>query len=220
MGLLLILSVAFFVARNRMDDLAHLAATSWGRSFFYINPWWKFQIEGQNHLDSIDEPVVFVANHQSAADIVAVYLLGVQFRWLSKASMFKWPMIGLAMRIAGYVPVERGNKESHIRAYNQSRETLLNGKSMLYFPEGGRSKNGQIKTFKHGAFRLALETTSPILPIVISGTKNLMPRRSFVPGVASMKMKVLPAYHPKNGDDVASITAKIREVFLNELKET
>lgn len=196
---------------------AHEVATLWGKSVFLMNPGWQVTLEGQNHLPPASKPSVVVANHQSAMDICALFNLGIQFRWLSKASVFRLPLIGQAMQWAGYVPVIRGNKASHEEALELSGRWLRRGVSMVFFPEGTRSVDGVMRPFKSGAFRLADAQGVAVTPVVIQGTKELMRKKSFIPNPSRVRIKVLAPEVRKEGETLEEFTERIRTMMLHEL---
>jgi 1-acyl-sn-glycerol-3-phosphate acyltransferase len=100
--------------------------------------------------------------------------MGHQFKWLAKKSLFHVPFFGWAMSVMGYIPLERGKHSSIRDSYRKSLAWLKRGISILIFPEGTRSRSGDIGKFKSGAFRLAIESGRPIIPIVLAGTQNVI----------------------------------------------
>ncbi|MBM3382670.1 MAG: 1-acylglycerol-3-phosphate O-acyltransferase [Betaproteobacteria bacterium] len=180
------------IVLDKRRNLLHRIASGWARSIVKCNPWWTFEIHGTENLPPKDLPVVYVANHQSQADILTVFLLNRQFRWLAKDSLFKVPFLGWAMRAVGYVPVKRGDRHSAVECFRKSREHLDRGTSMLFFPEGTRSRDGALQTFKNGAFRLASEAQCAIVPITLEGANDLLPKGSIIPAVATVRMTIHP----------------------------
>jgi 1-acyl-sn-glycerol-3-phosphate acyltransferase len=164
-----------------------------------------------------DPPVVMVANHQSGADIWALYLTGAQFRWLSKQEVFNLPLIGSAMRWAGYVPIHRGDRQSHSRALKQSGEWLDKGISMVFFPEGTRSEDGRLKPFKAGAFKLAIEHKVGVQPIIIKGTRDMMQKKSLMPAPAELEVEVLPVIFPTENETSEDFAQRVHVVFGQHL---
>lgn len=180
----------------------HRVASLWGRTAIKMMPGWKVEIAGWEHLPKANEPVVIVANHESMADIWAMYYLGIQFRWLSKDAVFKLPLIGRAMRWCEYISITRGSKASHIEAIRQSEIRIKKGIPMFFFPEGTRSEDGKVKEFKIGAFKLAMDTQVPILPIAIHGAGSLMRKGSGHPSLRAMvRMTILPQVPPPQKKD-------------------
>lgn len=122
-------------------------------------------------------PNIYMSNHQSNFDIpVLLSALPVQFRWLAKAELFKIPIFGSGMRGAGYISIDRSNRKSAFRSLIQAAKMIRNGTSVMIFPEGTRSSDGQLLSFKKGGFVLAVDAGVPIVPIAISGTHEIMPK--------------------------------------------
>jgi len=195
----------------------HRVASFWGRTIIKMMPGWKIEVSGQENLPEDDEPVVIVANHESMSDIWAMYFLGIQFRWLSKDSVFKIPMVGHAMKWAGYIPITRGNKASHMESMRQSSDRLSRGIPMFFFPEGTRSTDGTIKEFKIGAFKLARDSKVAILPIAIHGAGDLMRKGSSHPSMrATVRLKILPKIAPPamSNENLELYAEQVRQLII------
>lgn len=216
----LVLVVGFY-RLFRPSDLskgAHWVATIWGRTLVLFTPGWRYKVLGKENLPKAGSaPVVMVANHQSAADIWALYLTGAQFRWLSKDAVFRVPIIGTAMRWAGYVPIKRGDRSSHGSAMQASARWLRQGISMVFFPEGTRSEDGRLKEFKPGAFRLAIDEKVDILPIVLRGTRDMVQKKSGIPRPARLEIEVLPRVPHKPGESLDSFGERVRFIIGQHL---
>jgi 1-acyl-sn-glycerol-3-phosphate acyltransferase len=195
----------------------HRGATMWGHSIIRLMPGWRVTVTGRELLIPDGQPSVIVANHESMADIWAMYYLGVQFRWLAKMAIFKLPIVGPVMRWAYYVPVERGNKGSGAEAMRLSAERLDKGLAMFFFPEGTRSEDGRIKPFKLGAFKLAQSAQVPVQPIALHGAGELLRKGSFVPNdSAHVQIKVLPALAPPGAqEDLGAYAEKVRALLIS-----
>lgn len=213
---LILLLTPIALATNRRRNILHKVATWWAKSIIQFNPWWTFEIFGKENLPDENTPVVYVANHQSQADILAVFLINRQFRWLAKDSLFKIPIFGWAMRAVGYVPVKRGNKHSHIRCFRRAREHLEQGTSMLFFPEGTRSTDGKLHTFKNGAFRLAADARVGVMPITVEGASNLLPKGSMIPAVATVRITVHPII-PSDNTIESKVISRAKEAIASAL---
>jgi len=159
--------------RERPSRLLRKAAAFAG----WINPYWDFQVIDESGLDP-ERPHLFVANHKSLADVFLLSMLPWEMKFLSKDSIFKIPLLGWQMRVAGDIPLERGDKESARRALGQMRERLLAKSSVIVFPEGTRSAEGTLGPFRDGAFRLAIELGVDIVPLAIRGTETALPKHS------------------------------------------
>jgi 1-acyl-sn-glycerol-3-phosphate acyltransferase len=227
MGFVVTLALFSFAAvRKGFSNLAknseagrpvHAVASLWGRALIQLMPGWKVTIEGKEHIPSDGTPVVIVANHESMADIWAMYYLGIQFRWLSKKEVFQIPLIGNAMRWAEYVSVDRKSRESGVEAMRQSALRLKAGLAMFFFPEGTRSADGVIKEFKVGAFKLARDHKAPVLPIAIHGAGDLFPKGSALPGDhAHIRLRILPLVSaPEPKEDLDSYAEKVRTMIVD-----
>lgn len=123
-------------------------------------------------------PVIFVCNHQSAFDILALFLgLGRRFVFIAKKSVFRYPFLGWHIKAAGYISVDRGDREASIRSLEAAGAKIRNGVSVTVFPEGTRSKDGSILPFKKGPFMVALKAGVPLVPVAIEGSLQLNPKR-------------------------------------------
>lgn len=156
-----------------------------------LNPLWKFEMSG-DFISDPRRPYVAVSNHESYADIFLISHLPWEMKWLSKETMFKIPCFGWMMRMAGDIEVRRGERTSIVKAMKEARDRLSKRVSVMIFPEGTRSRDGELLPFKDGAFRLALESGSPILPIVVAGTRDCMQKGTFRFQKARARVKVLP----------------------------
>jgi 1-acyl-sn-glycerol-3-phosphate acyltransferase len=142
---------------------------------------------------------VIVSNHQSLMDILVLFRTFFHFKWVSKKSMFRMPLLGWNMRLNGYIPIERGDAASREQCMERCREWIRKGSSVVFFPEGTRSPDGILRPFKLGAFHLALQTGSEILPIVIRGSGDAVPKHSILlTRKTRMSVEVLPAIPIQN----------------------
>jgi 1-acyl-sn-glycerol-3-phosphate acyltransferase len=196
---------------DKRRNVLHEIATLWAKSIIKANPWWTFRVTGIENLPEKGTPVVYVSNHQSQADIITVFLLNRQFRWLAKDTLFKIPFLGWAMTAAGYVPVKRGDRRSHAECFKKSREHLDRGTSMLFFPEGTRSRDSTLQPFKSGAFRLACDARVGIVPLTLQGASNLLPKGSIIPAIATVTMTIHPmiSCDGKNEEQLMEIAKKV-----------
>ncbi len=180
---LLIWSLAYFVfmlvlyavtvAFDRERVVLHAASRFWARSFFRLNPLWRLRIEGREHIDPKAAYVITV-NHQSMLDIPLMYALPrLNFKWVSKKEVYKWPLFGVVLWLHGDITVDTKGSVRKTKAFmEQGCEHLRRGTSVIIFPEGTRSRDGEIHNFKEGALLLAREAGTPVLPCVIDGGKT------------------------------------------------
>ena len=123
---------------------------------------------------------IFMANHESALDILALFLaVPHDVKFVAKSSLFRIPVLGWSMRRGGFIPVDRSDREKAREALGGIAERLRRGKSVIVFPEGTRSRDGALGPFKKAGFLLALKTEIPIVPIGISGARGILRRGDF-----------------------------------------
>ena len=170
---------------------SHYFTNIWSKFLLYINPGWKFEIKGKEKINN-NRNYVIISNHQSEYDIPAISLLGMHFKWVSKAEVFKVPIVGWNMWFNQYIKLVRGNKRSIIQMIKNCGKAITNGSSVFIFPEGTRSETGKIQNFMPGAFVIAKRNKVGILPIVIDGTINIMNKNSLLLNQkARIKIEVL-----------------------------
>ena len=155
-----------------------------------LNPLWTFRTSG-TLPDDMRRPYVAVANHESFVDILLISHLPTEFKWLSKVEIMKIPVLGWMMRFARDIPLERGDTTSGRAALDQARERLDQNVSVMIFPEGTRSKTGEMRTFRAGAFKLAIEGQHPILPMAVHGTRDCLRKNDWRLGRARAEVRVL-----------------------------
>ncbi|MEI6681864.1 MAG: lysophospholipid acyltransferase family protein [Bacteroidota bacterium] len=154
---------------DRRRVILHQFTCRWSDIILGINPYWKVTVEGRNKIDP-KQTYVMVSNHQSGADILVLFKLHRHFKWVAKKELFMIPFIGWNMGLNGYIPIERSRGKSKLLMMDRAAESIRAGNSMILFPEGTRSHDGNLQPYKTGAFRLALETKSPILPVILKET--------------------------------------------------
>ena len=177
---LVCLAIAFFlwVVTTPFDPqrrINHWFSCHWAALYASVYPGWTVRVTGREHIDR-KQAYVIIANHTSMADIVLLFCLFRQFKWVSKASVFRYPILGWNMRMCRYVPLVRGQKNSITTMMRTCERWLKAGMSVAIFPEGSRSKDGRLKPFKHGAFSLAHTTGRAIVPVAIHGGHRVIPK--------------------------------------------
>jgi 1-acyl-sn-glycerol-3-phosphate acyltransferase len=200
----------------------HYLANFWGSLLTILVPGWNVKLIGKEKLNN--EPKIIVINHQSQEDILLAYRLGVPFRWISKAEVFKVPLYGWLMNLKGDIKLQRSSKSSIRKMLIDAEKVLNKGCIITIFPEGTRSKTGKLGNFKEGAFKLAQNTKIPIVPIIIYGTgqKLIYPNGEFK-GKHDVIVKILDEIPFSNFEnletkDLAKLVRSIMEVELNKLK--
>ena len=138
-------------------------------------------------------------------------------RWLAKAELFKIPIFGASMKGAGYISIDRSDRKSAFESLDRAANLIRNGTSVLIFPEGTRSWDGQLLPFKKGGFVLAADAGVPIIPIIITGTHHIMPKKGLLIQRRPVVMEVLPAVEtaPYNRNTKDDLMAKVRETMLS-----
>jgi 1-acyl-sn-glycerol-3-phosphate acyltransferase len=155
-----------------------------------LNPLWTFRVSGDVPPDP-RRPYVVVANHVSFVDILLISHLPFEMKWMSKSEFFKFPMVGWGMRLAGDIPLDRGDKKAGVQALIECRDRLKKRVSVMIFPEGTRSKSGELQEFKDGAFRLAIQTGAPVLPLAVIGTRDALVKHDWRFGYSHAEVRVL-----------------------------
>ncbi len=183
----------------------------------------RVAITGLEHVPA-DRPSIYMCNHVSNLDPpVLLPLLPGRSAVLLKKELMNIPILGRAMRMGGFVPVERGGKRDAAQAsVIAAGEALKSGLHILVFPEGTRSRDGRLSTFKKGPFFLAQQTQVPVVPIAISGTETMMHKGSvaITPGVARVQLLpvVEPADYATREDLLRAVRLAIAEALPAEMK--
>ncbi|MGH2754212.1 MAG: lysophospholipid acyltransferase family protein [Actinomycetota bacterium] len=176
-GALLVYLVTF--PFDRHQRALHRYTCAWGMFYIAANPIWSVRVTGRDKILRRGAAVI-VANHASLIDILVLFGLYRQFKWVSKASNFKLPIIGWLMRLNRYVHLVRGDRASVIAMMNRCRELLGQRIPVLIFPEGTRSATKGLQGFKDGAFTLAMESGAPVIPIAVHGTGEALPKHGLI----------------------------------------
>lgn len=188
-----LLRLPFLLVFDRKRKTAHAQGFWWADIIIGLNPFWSYSMEGLENADPF-RTYVIVANHQSIGDIAMLYKTHLQFKWVAKESLFHVPIFGWCMSRMKYIRLTRGRYSSIRDAYEEARDWLRQGVSVLFFPEGTRNSAGGLGSFKNGAFKLAVEEKIPVLPVYIGGSGDIIPRGSWIfKNKASCKVTILPA---------------------------
>ncbi|TPV93396.1 MAG: 1-acyl-sn-glycerol-3-phosphate acyltransferase [Myxococcales bacterium FL481] len=154
-------------------------AYTWARHYNWLSPFWHIDVHGRDKVRR-GRAYVLVANHRSLGDIFVLFALRKHFKWVSKASVFKVPFLGWMMWMANYIGLVRNDTASRRTMMDECRRQLDEGSSIMMFPEGTRSKTASMRPFKLGAFRLACDTGVPVIPLVVVGSSDVLPRDTWV----------------------------------------
>lgn len=195
-----------------------IVAARWARWVARLLPL-RVSVNGRENVDP-NQAYVVVANHLSMLDILAIFgWSGLELRWVLKQELRKMPLIGWGCSVLGYVFVDRSNREAAIQAINKATGKLEPGEGMMFFPEGTRSKSGQLLPFKMGAFKTAISQQMPVLPIAVSGTYALMPSGTLLPrpGRAAIHIQTPIATAGLGKSDAQHIAAQARDAISRAL---
>lgn len=206
---------------DRRLRFLHLYTCFWGSLYTWIMPSWRIRVEGREKVRR-NATYMIVMNHQSQLDILVAFRLFVHYKWVSKIEIFKVPLIGWNMILNRYVKLKRGDKESIEQMMEDCEERLAEGSSVFFFPEGTRSFDGNIKSFKLGAFQLAHKMKVPILPIVVSGTNKALPKYSMnFHGTQKILIRVFDEipYESYKDKSVEETAETVRRFMITNLAE-
>lgn len=190
-----------------------------GSAISRVNPNWKITIEGEEDIDG-RHPYIVVCNHLSNADIPLISNLPWEMKWVAKKELFELPFLGWMMKMAKDISVDRSSSNKRIGVFKSCSFYLNNNCSVMFFPEGTRSRDGRMKRFSLGAFDLAIQKNIPILPLVIDGTQDCLPKKDWVFTTdAYVTLKVLEPINTDhlNEDDSIELMEKVRGEMLAQL---
>jgi 1-acyl-sn-glycerol-3-phosphate acyltransferase len=183
----------------------------------------RIELSGLEHVPA-DRQCIFMCNHVSNLDPpVVLPLLPGRFSVLLKKELMRIPILGTAMRMGKFVPVERGHRREAAQAsVAAAADALHSGLNILVFPEGTRSKDGRLSIFKKGPFFLAQQTQAPIIPMALSGTEHMMQKGSIAitPGVARVQLlaPIEPAQYETREDLLKAVRKAIADALPDEMK--
>lgn len=174
-------------------------------------------VEGLDRFDSTGT-YIYMCNHVSNLDPpIVIPLLPKRTAVLVKKELFRIPLLGHAMLLAQFVPVDRRNREAAIASVQQAVEVLKSGVNITVFPEGTRSFDGKLLPFKKGPFHLAMESGTPVLPMTIHGTETLMPKRSFRIKSGTVHLVFHAPVDPRAFSDREALTQAVRTTIESAL---
>lgn len=181
----------------------------------YLNPLWTFTTSG-NMINDPRRPYVVVSNHESFVDMLLLSHLPWEMKWMSKIEIMKIPFLGWMMRLARDIPLHRGDSASGSDALTACHERLGKRTSVMIFPEGTRSRTGEIRKFRAGAFKVAIEGQHPILPLAIYGTRDCLLPDDWRQHRAHAEVRVLDPV-PTEGltmDDLPELRDRVRDMIV------
>ncbi len=203
---------------DRRLRVLHLYSCAWASFYTYVFPYWRTVVRNRERLRN-DTAYVVVSNHQSLLDILVLFRLYRHFKWVSKAEIFRIPFIGWNMALNRYIRIRRGDPKDAVRMMAACGDALESGSSILIFPEGTRSLDGELRDFRHGAFTLALRHRVPILPIVLDGTLDALPKHGVTSPGADIVIQVLDPIPVDGFGDVEALRDHVRGVMADRLRQ-
>ncbi len=192
--------------------VAHRIARLWGK-LVILSSGIKVTITGMENLLT-DRPQIFISNHQGIFDIfsIAAYF-PVQLKWIAKKELFRIPFLGWSMRAARYISIDREHKRSAIRSIERSVRAINKGFSVVIFPEGTRSLDGELLPFKRGSLILINKAGAPIVPVTISGSSMITSPKRFMIKKNNIHIKIdAPIY-------TESMSKEERKGLLERIKQ-
>ena len=184
----------------------------------WLNPLWKFKTSGQLPANKRN-PYVMVSNHESFVDMLLLSHLKMEMKYLSKESFLRIPLVGWMMKMSGDVSVLRGDRSSGAAALIVCEKWLKRKMSVMIFPEGTRSFDGEMRGFKDGAFVLAIRTQTPMLPVVVHGTRSALRKSDWRMGDAKAEVRVLEIIETTGMtlNDVPALRERVRDAMIAEI---
>lgn len=199
----------------------------WG---YYPGKWWsrficlltltKVEVVGSENIKK-GQSYVFAANHASLYDVFLIYgYIGVSFKWIMKKELQSIPFVGKACLSAGHIYINRDGGKGALQSIQRAKEMLSEGVSIVIFPEGLRTRNGEIGRFKRGAFQIAKDMQLPIVPLSLSGCYDIMKRNSIYPVPGKLKLHIHSPidFKPNEHGEELELIEKIRNTVISGLE--
>jgi 1-acyl-sn-glycerol-3-phosphate acyltransferase len=207
-----------FILQSRKKAI-HWIEQRWGRLLLFSGGV-KTEIQGMEKIDP-SRSYIIMANHQSYFDIFLLLFSPVLIHWMAKKELFNLPIFGKILRWIGAIEVDRENKSKAYLSIKQAVDKIRKGSTVLIFPEGTRSTEGELLPFNKGGFSLAILSGAPILPITIKGSRKIMAKGSFrvFPGLAKISIHTPMETAGLTLKDRDQLQEKVKEIFQNDLKD-
>ncbi|MDX2494579.1 MAG: lysophospholipid acyltransferase family protein [Desulfuromusa sp.] len=201
------------------QEKMHFLIRFWGQSCLFFAGL-KVQIQGIKNIPPTGS-AIYVSNHQSNFDVPIIFAgLPIQFRWMAKQEMFRIPLFGLAMKRGGLIPIDRSNRRTTMHSIIAAAQRIKEGASVVIFPEGTRTPDGQLQEFKKGALLIAAKAQVPVVPIVIHGSYQIQPKDRWRINGGLLKMEILPPITTDGlkSKDIDILTSKVHDQIANRLQ--
>lgn len=184
---------------SRSSFWSYRIPSLWARIFCYIT-FVRVKVEGRENIDR-KTSYVFVSNHQGAYDIFTIYgFLHHDFKWMMKVSLRSIPLVGFACEKAGHIMVDKSSPKRIKETMTTAEERLKGGTSLVVFPEGARTWDGNLRPFKRGAYQLAVEFGLPVVPLTIDGAFDVMPRSTYQIRPGKIKLTIHKPIFPDEAE--------------------
>lgn len=219
--LLVCVLIIIFSALGMRDFASRVLAAQWARLNMLFTLM-TIEIEGREKVVT-GRSYIIVSNHQSLLDIYVLYgYIGMNIRWVMKKELRSIPVFGLACEMMGQIIIDRSNTQAALESINTARGRIKNGLSVIFFAEGTRSRNGEVKPFKKGAFRLAQELGVPILPVSIHDTNKVLPSDGldWHPGHVKLRFHDPIPTDGLTAGDVLTLGEQTRQVIARALRSS
>lgn len=203
---------------DKKRRIMHYNSGAWSALALFLSPILRLKVTGKEYLDRSKAHVV-VMNHQSLLDILLSFRLFYPVKMIGKKVLGMVPIIGWNLFLSGHLLVDRKNRKSQFAAIRRMEEIVQSGDSLLIYPEGTRTKDGEIAEFKKGGFRSASSTGTSVLPVVLDGAYQALPKgRIIIDKVYTITLTVLPPIEVEKGADTAILAKKCHDIMSSQLK--
>ena len=210
-----ILAVSLSILINKKVG-SYVGGVVWSRINTIFTPA-IVDVAGKENFDK-KQSYVIIANHLSTFDIFSLYgWLGIDFKWVMKKEIKKYPGVGFGSQAVGHIFIDRSSTAEAIKSINAAKESIKDGTSVIFFPEGTRSKTQQLLPFKKGAFRLAFDLDLPLLPVTINGTEMVWPTGTFnlFPGKVSVTIHPPIDIHKYGEENIQQLMSDAKKVIAS-----
>jgi 1-acyl-sn-glycerol-3-phosphate acyltransferase len=201
-------------------DYLHNCAILWARGCLLLAGI-RVKVNGTENIPR-ERSAVYIANHQSHFDILALYAsLPIQFRWMAKQELFDIPLFGMAMRRSGYIAIDRSDRRKSMQSMIAAAQRIQHGTSVIVFPEGTRTNDGRLQSFKKGGFMIALKAQAPLVPVAINGSFALLPRGRTAIRPGLIEIDILPPVETSGltSKDLDGLMTKLHASLSGLIKE-
>jgi len=206
---------------SRRGNFQHFCMRRWARDNLWLSRA-RVEIDGLEHVDR-SQPQLYTANHSGLHDILSLAaVLPIQFRWVAKKSLFSVPFMGWHMRRSGYIPIDRENPREAARSIIEAAQVIHGGVNAIAFPEGTRSRTGELGSFRSGAFALALRAGVPLVPVAIEGSYRVIkPGTLEVNPGTIVRIKIAAPIDPKayRSNEKNRLMRDVHAVMKRDLEE-